>query len=121
MQNEHGVTLEVMEIARVETLLDRYPRAVDRLFTAAERAYCNPKRKAAQHYTARLAAKVAARRLLGGGMLADFEVVRDERGAPSLALRGRAAEIAGDCRWLLSLSHDAGVAAAYVARLDGLG
>ena len=110
--------LEVMEIARVEGLLTRFPRVVTRLFSAQERAYCAPKRKAAQHFTARLAAKVAARRALGGGMLADFEVIRDMRGAPRLRLSGHAAALSGDSEWLLSLSHDAGVATALVARIE---
>ena len=118
MFNVPGVEMEVVEIARVAALLRRYPRAERRLFTAGERAYCAPRRKAPQHYTARLAAKIAARRALGGGMLGEFEVLRDEAGAPSLRLSGRAADLSGGCGWLLSLSHDAGVAVAVVAKIE---
>lgn len=118
MFNVPGVEMEVVEISRVAALMRRFPHVEQRLFTPGERAYCAPLRKAPQHYTARLAAKIAARRALGGGMLGEFEVLRDERGAPSLRLWGRAAVLSAGCDWLLSLSHDAGVAVALVAKLE---
>ena len=118
MTDEYGTELEVMEIARVEALIARYPRVLSRVFSPDEIAYCEPKRKAGQHFTARLAAKMAARRVLGGGMLSEFVVERDDRGAPSLRVSGRAADLNGEGVWLLSLSHDAGVATAFVARIE---
>ncbi|MEW1844195.1 holo-ACP synthase, partial [Nonomuraea angiospora] len=47
----------------------------------------------------------------------EAEVRRDERGKPELRITGKAAEVAYDLgvkRWHVSLSHDAGVAVAYV-------
>lgn len=110
-----GLALTTVSIERVETLRRRFGgRFAERWFTAPERAYCEPRRQAGQHYAARLAAKLAARRLLGPVRLGDIEVVRDDAGAPSLRLHGAAAVSAQGKRLHVSLSHDGGVAVALV-------
>lgn len=111
----NGLALTTVSIARIDALRARYgPRFSERWFTELERAYCEPRRLAGQHYAARLAAKLATRRLLGAVRLREIEIVRDEAGAPSLRLHGRA-EIRGEgARLHVSLSHDGGVAVALV-------
>jgi holo-[acyl-carrier protein] synthase len=118
-----GFGLDVVEIARVERLLagppERVERFLARVFTPSERAYCEARRDRAGRYAARFAAKEAALKALGvpaGLRFTDIEVARAE-GAPSLALGGTAEEAArrlGVRRILLTVTHDAGVAAAAV-------
>ena len=75
-------------------MLLRTPRFADRVFTAAERAYCDSRGVvAAQHYAARFAAKEAALKALqtgwrGGISWQDVEVSARESGAPYLIFTG---------------------------------
>ena len=111
--------LQTLDIRRVIHLLERYPVVRDRLFTVDERDYCDRnRRKPHQHYAARLAAKFAARRLLGGGSLREIEVTRDELGSPGLRLTGRAEELRSGRPMLISLTHEGHHAAAYVSIED---
>lgn len=125
-----GLGIDVVEIARIQRILDGPPgraeRFLARCFTAAERAYCDRGRDRAARHAARFAAKEATSKALGvpaGIAWTDVEVVRGEGGAPRLELRGTAAERAralGVARTLLSLSHDGGIAAAVVALEGGV-
>jgi holo-[acyl-carrier protein] synthase len=89
------------------------------VFTPPERAYCDGGRDRAARYAARFAAKEAASKALGapsGIRFLDVEVIRGA-GAPALALAGVAADAARRLavrRVLVTLTHDAGVAAATV-------
>lgn len=109
-----GIGVDIVDIARFEAALERTPRLRERLFTEAERPLTVPS------LAARFAAKEAVAKALGAprglGHL-EAEVLRDALGKPELRLTGRVAEVAyelGVKRWHLSLSHDAGVAVAYV-------
>jgi len=95
-------------------VLLRTPRFVDRVFTAAERAYCDGRGVvAAQHYAARFAAKEAMLKALqtgwrGGISWQDVEVAAHDSGAPYLILRGQVLEILekfGATATHLSISH----------------
>ncbi|MGW0802102.1 holo-ACP synthase [Nonomuraea sp. NPDC002799] len=109
-----GIGVDIVDIARFEAALERTPALRDRLFTEIEKPL--PVRSLA----ARFAAKEAVAKALGAprglGHL-EAEVRRDELGKPELRITGKAAEVAYDLgvkRWHVSLSHDAGVAVAYV-------
>ncbi len=68
--------------------IERTPRFAERVFTAAERAYCESRGAvAAQHYAARFAAKEAALKAL------QTEVSAKESGAPVISFHGRAREL----------------------------
>jgi holo-[acyl-carrier protein] synthase len=118
-----GLGMDLVEIGRVGRILDGPPdrasRFLTRCFTAAEREYCDGQRDRAGRYAARFAAKEAAVKALGaptGIAWTDIEVLRSE-GAPSLRLHGPARAAADRLeaqRILLTLTHDAGVAAATV-------
>lgn len=124
-----GLGMDVVDVARIRRILcgppGRVERFLSRCFTARERTYCDAARDREVRYAARFAAKEATSKALGapaGIGWHDVEVVR-AGGPPALALSGtaeRAAREAGVTRALLSLSHDAGVAAATVI-LEGEG
>ncbi len=119
----YGIGVDITDITRFERFLEEGKDAlIRRVFTSGEISYCSCKKRSAQHYALRFAAKEAFFKALGLGLREgmswhDVEVVRDELGKPDLLLRGRAAEIFADkglTRSLTSLSHDGAYAVAMV-------
>ena len=115
-----GIGVDMLEIARMQRVLDTNPRFIERVFTPEERAYCARCARPAEHYAARFAAHEAILKALGCGFgngvgLLDVSVGRGENGRPFAILTGRAAEIAADQgvrEIALSLSHTHDVAVA---------
>jgi holo-[acyl-carrier protein] synthase len=123
-----GSGIDLVEIGRIQQSMDRYGgRFLDRVYTSAEQAYCQRKRKAAESFAARFAAKEAGAKALGTGISygvswLEIEVVREPSGKPNLRFHGRAAQIAarlGVARAALSITHTAGLAMASVLLEDG--
>ena len=123
-----GTGIDLVEIGRIQHSMDRYgSRFLDRVYTAAEQAYCLRKRKAAESFAARFAAKEAGAKALGTGISfgvnwLEIEVVRAPGGRPTLRFHGRAAQIAaaiGVARSALSITHTANLAMASVVLEDG--
>jgi NAD(P)H-hydrate epimerase len=103
-----GAGIDIASVARVAALLDRRPRAAERVYTAAERRDCegHPER-----WASRWAAKEAVRKLHGSLGLplpafADIEVRLGATGAPAVRVRGASTEV------MLSLSHEGDLAVA---------
>lgn len=99
MQAVKGLGVDIIEIDRIEGALSREPRIKQRVFTEAEREYCESKARPAVHYALRFAAKEAGAKALGTGIRGlrwtELEVCRDGKGKPSLELHGTAAKLAG--------------------------
>jgi holo-[acyl-carrier protein] synthase len=122
-----GTGIDLVEIDRIQHAIERYgPRFLNRVYTPAEQAYCLRKRKSAESFAARFAAKEAGAKALGTGISfgvswLEFEVVRQLSGRPTLRFHGRAAQIAarlGVARAALSLTHTASLAQASVVLED---
>ncbi len=116
-----GIGVDVVEIERFRRSLQRTPTMRDRLFTPVELEYVARQADPVPSLAARFAAREAVMKALGLGLGAfgfhEVWVERAPSGAPSLAVTGRAAELAagaGVARWHLSLSHSELVAVAYV-------
>ncbi|HWD71772.1 MAG TPA: holo-ACP synthase [Actinomycetota bacterium] len=109
--------IDVVQVARLQAALERWPRLAERLFTDRERRYAAGRPHPTESLAARFAAKEAAMKALGQGWpkvsWQDIEIVRGE-GRPELRLTGQAAALAGDGRLALSLAHDGGLAVAQV-------
>lgn len=109
-----GIGVDVVDLARFERALDRTPRLRERLFAENERDL--PLRSLA----GRFAAKEALLKALGatdGVSWHEMRVIPDIEGNPDLVVSGRAAEIVaerGIASLHVSMSHDAGVAIAFV-------
>jgi holo-[acyl-carrier protein] synthase len=110
-----GVGIDAVEVARLRRLLERLPRAYDRLFSPHERAYADGFADPFPRYAARFAAKEAVGKALGIGIIGfvwrEIEVLSG--GKPRVALHGHVAAVArrlGVTRVELSLSHTAGMA-----------
>ncbi|MDH3292365.1 MAG: holo-ACP synthase [Gemmatimonadota bacterium] len=119
-----GLGIDLVDVSRVRRLLDRHgDRALERLLTPDERAYCTTRAVPSVHIAARLAAKEAAFKALAGESDArriwwtELEVRREGDGRPTLHLHGKAsarAERLGVRSSLLSLTHERDHAAAVV-------
>ena len=123
-----GSGIDLVEIHRIQHSVDRYgARFLDKVYTAAEQAYCLRKRNAAESLAARFAAKEAGAKALGTGMShgvtwVEIEVVRQPGGRPSLRFHGRAEEMAQRLkvqRAALSITHTKDLAMASVVLEDG--
>jgi holo-[acyl-carrier protein] synthase len=123
-----GSGIDLVEIGRIQQSMDRYGgRFLDRVYTGAEQAYCLRKRKAAESFAARFAAKEAGAKALGTGIRQgvswlEIEVVREASGKPAIQFHGRAAQFAaglGVARAALSITHTATLAMASVVLEDG--
>jgi holo-[acyl-carrier protein] synthase len=116
-----GIGIDVVEVERIASAIERHGEPfLTRIFTAAERAYCESRKHPTMHYAARFAAKEAVVKALGTGIgvnagLQDMEVTHDANGAPKLRLSGAAEAFAkqhGITEIQISLTHARDYAAA---------
>lgn len=116
------IGIDLIEIARVEQALERYPGFRARVFTEAERAYCDSRPRPAQHYAARFAGKEAVGKALGCGVRFTWrEIEIAGRPKPDVRLSGKTlafAERVGAGRIDLSMTHSKGLAAAVCSVTD---
>ena len=113
-----GVGVDLVDVARFERALTRTPKLRDRLFGESDQSRTDI---TPQSLAARFAAKEAALKALGGHVQGftwhDIQVAGESGQQPSLVLSGAALEQAsarGASTWHLSLSHDKGMAVAFV-------
>lgn len=109
-----GIGVDVVDLARFARQVARTPRLVPRLFTENERGL------PVHSLAARFAAKEALIKALGdsvGATWQEMEIVNDPHGNPEFQLSG-AAQAAlterGITRVHVTMTHDAGVACAFV-------
>jgi holo-[acyl-carrier protein] synthase len=109
-----GVGVDVVDLGRFERAIARTPGLTERLFAVSERML------PVHSLAARFAAKEALMKALGdttGFSWQDMVVTGDENRKPAFTLTGaieRSAAARGVTSLHLSLSHDAGVAIAFV-------
>jgi holo-[acyl-carrier protein] synthase len=106
--------IDIVEVYRIRDAIARTPRFATRVFTQAERDYCESKGvAAAQSYAARFAAKEAFLKALKTGWRGkiawhDIEVITDADGVPTLNITGEAQKILqnlGATHLHISISH----------------
>lgn len=119
--------VDLVNIARVERVVQRYgERFLKRIYTERERGFA---RGRPAELAARFAAKEAVAKALGVGMRLlspigvawhAVEVLNERSGRPYVVLHGRAQALAqsqGLTEWSISLSHDGGMAIAFVVAM----
>lgn len=107
-----GIGTDIVEISRVKRAIEN-PRFRARVYTEAERSYCEGRGAAmAASFAARFAGKEAVLKAFGTGLregsLQDIEILPDALGCPQVHLSGFFAELArekGIERVAISLSH----------------
>jgi holo-[acyl-carrier protein] synthase len=109
-----GTGIDLVDVPRFERTLERTPRLLERLFAPAERGLRLPS------LAARYAAKEALIKALGGSdgvHWTEIEIASEASGKPHFVLSGSTADVIVErgIRTLhLTLTHDAGLAAAFV-------
>jgi holo-[acyl-carrier protein] synthase len=106
-----GVGIDVVDVARFAEALERTAGLTARLFTTSEQ------QKPIHSLAARFAAKEALAKALNAGKglpWHDAEVINLESGKPAFLFRGEIADLVDGAEVHLSLSHDAGIASAFV-------
>jgi holo-[acyl-carrier protein] synthase len=84
--------IDLVKVGRMEQMIVRSGKPfLDRVFSAAEQAYCGSKRMRFEHYAARFAAKEAVLKALKvrpkrGQRLSGIEVKREASGKPYISL-----------------------------------
>ena len=118
---ENGVVASAFALVEIDEVARLRSAGGPPAFSAGEEAYAEARRDPDRRLAARLAAKRAACRLLGGDTEpGDVEVVRGRYGPPALRLSERAAErmrALGARATLVSLTHERRHAAAVVLLL----
>ena len=115
-----GVGIDIVDIGIFRSRLD--DGMVSELFLPGEIEYCSTRARPWESYAARFAAKEASFKALGVGLSSglrwkNVEVIKDESGAVSVQLNGKALEQAGNLRVKqvrLSISHSGDNAIAVV-------
>jgi holo-[acyl-carrier protein] synthase len=114
-----GIGVDLVDVARFERAASRTPRLLDRLFAESEQRP-GGRELPLRSLAARFAAKEALIKALGdseGVRWHDISIVSNELRNPSFVLQNRIAEVAeerGITQLHLSMTHDAGLAIAYV-------
>lgn len=117
-----GIGTDIVGVERLAGSLRRSTAFAEAVFSPEERRYCEAQARPAQHFAARFAAKEAFLKALGRGIfdgiaLPDIEVVAGPAGQPQLRLGPTAAAAlgeAGGAAALVSLTHEGGLALAFV-------
>lgn len=114
-----GIGVDIVDLARFERAVARTPKLLDRLFAQSEQVQ-GSRRLAIHSLAARFAAKEALIKALGtsdGVFWHDMAIVSDGERNPSFVLTGGIAATTrerGITHLHLTMTHDAGVAIAYV-------
>ena len=118
-----GIGVDIVDIARIQALLDRYgDRFLRRVYTETETAYAMGGANAAERLAGRFAVKEATMKALGTGksqgiLWRDVETVRGRFGRPEVHLHGLAvkwAKLRESGAVHVSITHDGGKAVAFV-------
>ena len=125
-----GLGIDLVDIARMRRILQRTHTFAEKVFSEAERAYCDSRANPEAHYACRFAAKEAVVKALGTGFtqgisVRDIEVARNAKGVPRAVLHGRALEVAREQGVVslplsLSFTHDEAVACAMAITRDSV-
>ncbi len=110
-----GIGLDLVKIDRIRAIAERWQaRFLDRLYTEAERRYCQARPAPYASFAGRFAAKEAMLKALGTGWSDgiswhDMQVLNDRTGRPRATVSGRVHALmqrAGVTDIHVSLSHD---------------
>lgn len=97
--NIFGIGSDITECLRIARMIERHgEQFINRVYTPAEVRYCQSRKQATQHFTARWAAKEAVLQALGTGWVRgvgfqDVEIRNEPGGRPVVAVRGGAKDL----------------------------
>jgi holo-[acyl-carrier protein] synthase len=109
----YGIGTDIIEVARIEKVMQRDIGFRDKIFTPGEIEYCETKKHKYENYAARFSAKEAFLKAIGTGWrfgirFGDIDVYHDELGKPFIRVTGKAKELTEELsisKIHVSLSH----------------
>ena len=113
------VGIDIIEVKRIEKAIKKWgERFIKRIYLPGEITYCKARRDTYVCFSARFAAKEAFSKAIGIGIRKiswkDIEVTHDNRGKPSLIIKGKSSKILGKRDLDISISHTDNLATAIV-------
>ena len=116
-----GIGTDIAEVKRFERWI-KNPEMLERFFNEKEQSTATSEAARCQHYAVRFAAKEAFSKALGTGIsgfnLKEVYITNNSEGKPLLNIEGKALalmkERLGECKALVSLSHEKEYAIAFV-------
>ena len=111
------VGIDVIEIERFKKTMERSKLFKNKLYTEKEIEYCEAQGNPILHYAARFCAKEAVMKALGTGWAegvswTQIEILNNPSGEPYVNLYGKTAQIVGQQKISISLSHSKTIASA---------
>ena len=83
----YGIGIDIIEVERIQTLTEKNPRFLTRIFTETEIIYCTKMKNKYQHLAARFAAKEAFFKAIGRKInWTDIEIQNLPSGKPVLEI-----------------------------------
>ena len=118
----YGIGTDIIEVSRIEKVMQRDLGFRDKIFTPGEIAYCETKRHKYENYAARFSAKEAFLKAIGTGWrfgitFGDIDVYHDDLGKPHIRTTGVAKDLTDSLsisKIHVSLSHLKEIATAIV-------
>lgn len=118
----YGIGTDIIEVSRIENVMQRDLGFRDKIFTPGEIAYCETKRHKYENYAARFSAKEAFLKAIGTGWrfgitFGDIDVYHDDLGKPHIRTTGVAKDLTDSLsisKIHVSLSHLKEIATAIV-------
>ncbi len=111
-----GIGMDLIELNRIQTSIDRNKRFIDRVLTEKEKktyVLLTSQKRRVEYVAGRFAAKEAFAKAVGTGIgrlsFQDMDVMNDEHGAPFINVKGYE-----DINIFLSITHSRDYAAAQV-------
>lgn len=117
-----GIGTDIIEVERVKHNIENSKSLKERIFTKKEIIYCEQKKRFAEHFAARFAAKEAFFKALGTGWRNGFafneiEISNNELGKPIIETSGKVKEFVYQQKITsihVSISHLKEIASAFV-------
>ena len=94
----YGIGTGIIEVARIQKVMERDLGFRDKIFTPGEIAYCETKKHKYENYAARFSAKEAFLKAIGTGWrfgirFGDIDIYHDDLGKPHIQTIGVAKEL----------------------------
>ena len=111
MKQAQGIGNDIIEIARIQQVINRFgSKFLDKIFTSEEQHYCLKHRDSARHFAGRFAAKEAIVKALGTGIRQgiswlDIEIKNDADGKPHVILSEKMHKVYDHVHIMISISH----------------
>ena len=88
-----GIGIDIIEVERVEKLVSKKDKYLQKIYTLSEINYCECKRNRAEEYAVRFAGKEALLKAVGTGIskglkFNEIEIVNNKLGKPEIVLYG---------------------------------